>query len=342
MIATLQDGSRIAIRPIEPEDRAALAEGFERLSPESRYRRFFGPIAHLSERDLDYLTLVDHHDHEALVATDADRGDGVAVARYIRTGERAAEAAIVVADDWQGRGVATVLMQALADRARAEGITRFEAPVLAYNREAIRLLERMGRSTRRVEGREVAMTVELPEPPDAPTVWRELLAQFALGALEPARTMLELLWPRRRGRPGDDRRNLIVVGTNGTGHAQAAVQAAAELAATSNATVSVVGAYTFLSSQRSEHAAAVTDAVQALRQRGLNADEYLRRGDPALVLADIAFEQSARLLVVGAGDRATTARRNIGNVAESVALRSPCDVLIVRSPEAQPSAPPAD
>ncbi|MEA2283671.1 MAG: hypothetical protein QOK21_4278, partial [Solirubrobacteraceae bacterium] len=57
---TLRDGSRIVIRPIEPDDRDDLREGFERLSPESRYRRFFSPVPRLSERHLDYLTQVDH------------------------------------------------------------------------------------------------------------------------------------------------------------------------------------------------------------------------------------------------------------------------------------------
>ena len=75
---TLPDGSRLLIRPIEPADRERVAAGFERLSPESRYRRFFSPLPELSGRQLDYLTRVDHHDHEALVALDADSGEGVA------------------------------------------------------------------------------------------------------------------------------------------------------------------------------------------------------------------------------------------------------------------------
>src|SRR3954471_23337993 len=78
---TLRDGSQIAIRPIEPADRDALAEGLRRLSPESRYRRFFASVTDLSARDLDYLTRVDHHDHEALVALDADTGGGRGGAR---------------------------------------------------------------------------------------------------------------------------------------------------------------------------------------------------------------------------------------------------------------------
>ena len=87
-VVTLADGARLVIRPIEPTDRDLMAAGFERLSPESRYRRFFSPLPDLTGRQLDYLTRVDHHDHEALVALDADSGDGVAVARFVRV-ERA-------------------------------------------------------------------------------------------------------------------------------------------------------------------------------------------------------------------------------------------------------------
>ena len=163
MTVELRDGSRVAIRPIEPDDRAALAAGFERLSPESRYRRFFGPIAHLSERDLDYLTRVDHHDHEALVAIEEGTGEGVGVARYVRTGPDVAEPAIVVADDWQGRGAATRLLDALVERAQEEGIRRFEAPVLAYNADAIHVLEALGKTTRTQHGREVELKIDLPE-----------------------------------------------------------------------------------------------------------------------------------------------------------------------------------
>jgi GNAT superfamily N-acetyltransferase len=144
---TLRDGSRVDIRPLEPDDRALLVAGFERLSPESRYRRFFGPMPHLRSRDVEYLTNVDHHDHEALVAVDPDTGDGVGVARYVRTGPGVAEPALVVVDDWQGRGLGSRLLDRLVERAQDEGVTRFEAPVLADNPEAIRVFERLGRTT---------------------------------------------------------------------------------------------------------------------------------------------------------------------------------------------------
>jgi len=327
---TLRDGSRVAIRPIEPDDREELAEGFERLSAESRYRRFFAPVPALSARDLDYLTDVDHRDHEALVATDAATGAGIGVARYVRTAPEVAEPAIVVADDWQGRGVGTLLLDALVGRAREEGIRRFEAPVLASNREVIGLLERVGSTKARHAGREIELSIELPPDAGAARGRQELLRQFAAGALEPARSLLERLWPRRRGKPGDERRNLIVVGTDGSEHAAAAVEAAAALATTAHATVEVVGAHRFLPPDQADVVAAVQDAAAALRGRGLHVHEHVRRGDPALVLTDIAAEQNASLIVVGAGERGKAARRIIGSVADFVAERSPCNVLIVR------------
>ena len=113
MSTALRDGSRVDVRPARPDDRELLREGFERLSPESRYRRFLVPVTTISERWLTYLTNVDHHDHEALAALDPVTGRGVGVARYVRSEHRrdVAEAAVVVADDWQGRGLGTLLLE---------------------------------------------------------------------------------------------------------------------------------------------------------------------------------------------------------------------------------------
>ena len=332
MTVELRDGSRVVIRPIEPDDRAALVAGFERLSPESRYRRFFGPITHLSERDLDYLTRVDHHDHEALVAIEDGTGEGIGVARYVRTGPDVAEPAMVVADDWHGRGAATRLLEALVERAQEEGIRRFEAPVLAYNADAIRVLEALGKTTRTRHGREVELKIELPDA-DAAARIGPVLKHFASGALAPGRALVERLWPRRRAAPGEPVGNLIVVGTDGSDHAAAAVEAAAALAVEWNATVDVVGVHRFLAPERSDVTAAVQAAAAQLRVRDLSVHEHVRRGDPALVLADISGEQNARLLVVGAGEHSKLARRLIGSVADLVAERSPCNVLIVRPRE---------
>jgi nucleotide-binding universal stress UspA family protein len=329
MTVELRDGSRVVIRPIEPDDRVALAAGFERLSPESRYRRFFGPVAHLSQHDLDYLTRVDHHDHEALVAVEEGSGEGVGVARYVRIGPDVAEPAIVVMDDWQRRGAGSLLLDALVERAREEGIRRFQATVLAYNADAIHLLEGLGETTRKHQGREVELTIDLPEA-DAAARARALLKQFAIGALAPGRALLEQLWPRRRAAPGEPARNLIVVGTDGSEHAAAAAETAAELAATWNATVHVVGVHRFMVPEQAEVTEATRAVTERLRARGLAVQAHVRRGDPAFVLADVAAEENARLIVVGAGEHSKLARRLLGGVADLVAERSPCDVLIVR------------
>lgn len=79
------------------------------MSPESRYRRFLAARDRLSEAELDYLTRVDHHDHEALVALVLETQEGVGLARFVRLPEdpEDAEVAIAVADAWQRRGVGT-------------------------------------------------------------------------------------------------------------------------------------------------------------------------------------------------------------------------------------------
>jgi GNAT superfamily N-acetyltransferase len=143
--AVLPDGGVIHVRPIEPEDKGLLRAGFERLSPESRYRRFLHSVKHLTDADLAYVTEVNHDDHEALVAVDPHGTELVGVARYVRLEKPAtAEVAIAVLDDWQGRGVGTLLMHELTNRARAAGVRRFAATCLADNATVIDLLRRLG------------------------------------------------------------------------------------------------------------------------------------------------------------------------------------------------------
>ena len=72
------------VRPIRPGDKELLAAGFDRLSDDSRYRRFLTSMPRLSSSQLAYLTEVDHRDHEALLAIDEASGRAVGVARYVR------------------------------------------------------------------------------------------------------------------------------------------------------------------------------------------------------------------------------------------------------------------
>jgi nucleotide-binding universal stress UspA family protein len=194
------------------------------------------------------------------------------------------------------------------------------------------MLEALGQMTWKHRGREVELTIDLPEAEAAARV-RPLLWQFAIGAVDPGRSLLERLWPRRRAAPGGPVRNLIVVGTDGSGHAAAAVEAAAALAAASNATLEVVGVQRFLLPEQPEVMAAASAAAEELRGRGVAVHVLVRRGDPALVLADVAAEENARLIVVGAGEHSKLARRLLGSVADLVAERSPCNVLIIRPDE---------
>jgi GNAT superfamily N-acetyltransferase len=164
----LPDGMSIEVRPIAPDDKDAIARGFERLSPGSRYRRFFSPMTRLSQRDLAYLTEIDHSDHEALAAIEPSTGELIGVARYVRTGDpEEAEVAVVVGDPWQRRGIATALLDRLVGRAREAGIELFLAVVLSDNREALELLEHLSPDSpapRRNAAGHLEMLIELPEP----------------------------------------------------------------------------------------------------------------------------------------------------------------------------------
>ena len=143
-IVVLRDGTRILLRPLTPRDRAVYLKGFEHLSDRSRYLRFFSPKNALSEAELRYFLDVDHHDHEAVSATDVATGEGVGVARFIRDPEdpEVAEVSVAVVDDHQGRGLGAVLLGVIARRAREEGVRRLRATVLADNTRMLKLIRR--------------------------------------------------------------------------------------------------------------------------------------------------------------------------------------------------------
>jgi GNAT superfamily N-acetyltransferase len=138
----LRDGSVVLIRQIQSGDAPLLADGFARLSAESRWLRFLTGKPNLTPAELRYFTEVDHHDHEALGALNPVDGRGLGVARYIRHAEDldGAEVAVTVIDDWQRRGLASELLNRLADRARKEGIRHFTALVAADNAAVVGML----------------------------------------------------------------------------------------------------------------------------------------------------------------------------------------------------------
>jgi GNAT superfamily N-acetyltransferase len=138
----LRDGTAVLVRPVQPTDGALLLDGFARLSLQSRYGRFLTAKRELTPAEVRFLTCVDHHDHDAIGAIDPMTGRGVGVARFVRskTDPQAAEVAITVVDEWQRRGVGTLLLRRLAERARNAGVFYFTAVVAAENDAMIGLL----------------------------------------------------------------------------------------------------------------------------------------------------------------------------------------------------------
>jgi len=161
----LADGSEVRLRPVRAEDKPLFARAWSRLSGESVYRRFLQPRHGLSVGELAFFTEIDHVDHEAIGAIDPAAGEGVGVARYIRDRERphAAEAAVVVIDDWQGRGLAGKLLRRLTARATENGVRVFSAHLLASNDAMLSLLGRLGEITvTRRNGPTIEVDVDLP------------------------------------------------------------------------------------------------------------------------------------------------------------------------------------
>jgi GNAT superfamily N-acetyltransferase len=157
--------SDVVIRPIARTDRERLAEAFSELSENTRRRRFGGLASRLTARELDRLTDVDHHAHEALAAVAPDGGRIVGVARYIALPDpRAAEVAVAVDDEWQGRGLGRRLMRRLAERARDEGITRLFAYVGPDNRPVLGWIARAGGVVTAHDGDAIAYTIPLDRP----------------------------------------------------------------------------------------------------------------------------------------------------------------------------------
>ncbi len=124
----LNNGTEVEIRPIRADDGERLRGAHERLSPETRYRRYLGAKPTLSPDDARYLVEVDGADHVALVATDTIDGEPgaiVAVARFVRlpSDPTAAEFAIVVGDAYQKQGLGSELVRRLAAAALERGVT---------------------------------------------------------------------------------------------------------------------------------------------------------------------------------------------------------------------------
>ena len=192
----LKDGTRVLLRVMRPEDGPLLERGFERLSAESRYLRFMGTKAELSDTDLEALTALDGVDRFAIGAIRADteggEAEGLGVARFARLPEdpEVAEAAVTVVDEAQGLGLGSLLLRRLAAAARERGVERFCGDVLSANATMRRLLaDQMDATVLDSADGVVRVLVELPSfsalmaGADRGELLGRLLAQAAAGRI---------------------------------------------------------------------------------------------------------------------------------------------------------------
>jgi RimJ/RimL family protein N-acetyltransferase len=174
----------VVLRPLRAEDRDLVVAAFDRLSPESRYRRFLSPTPRLTSSLLESLMKVDDDDHFALVAvTEEGRTPAVVgISRFVRlTDPDAAEAAVTVIDEYQGRGAGAFLLDAIVLAARERGVTRFEGLVLADNQASKAILAHAGARFENDGNGVLRYLLDLPETPeDLPGHGvRHILAAFA-------------------------------------------------------------------------------------------------------------------------------------------------------------------
>jgi RimJ/RimL family protein N-acetyltransferase len=165
---TLRDGTAVSVRPLRPSDRDLVAAGFESLSDESRYLRFMTPTSRLTPRQLDYFTEVDQIDHFAWgVLGPLPEERPVATGRYVRLNQSPgiAELAVTVVDEFQGRGIGSLMVLATALAGERNGVVLLRAHLLAENRRMLALLKRLGGAVTEVDG--PTLVVDLATGPAA-------------------------------------------------------------------------------------------------------------------------------------------------------------------------------
>jgi RimJ/RimL family protein N-acetyltransferase len=142
----LRDGRRVEIRALRPDDRADLIAAVSRSSAQSLYRRFFAVRRDFTEQEIAFFLNVDFVNHVALIAVVEESARPVIAGggRYIVVQPGKAEVAFAVVDQYQGRGIGTVLMHHLAAIARGAGLKELIAEVLPDNRPMLKVFEKSG------------------------------------------------------------------------------------------------------------------------------------------------------------------------------------------------------
>lgn len=157
-------GLRVRLRLTRPTDAPAVRAFLERLSPETRHRRFLQTMPHVPDAIVRRFTFYDPRRRVVVAATSFEDGHeqivGLADVAHLETG--LAELAVVVADDRQGRGVGKLLTEAAAALAIQQGATHLRADLLEHNAAMLALMERLGRTTRTYEDGVAAVFTRLP------------------------------------------------------------------------------------------------------------------------------------------------------------------------------------
>jgi len=142
----LKRGRTVQLRPIRPEDGKSLQKMVQSMSAESRYFRFMHAINNLSAQMIAQFTKLDYDRQMAFVAVGNNgNGDVVGVSRYTMSTDRlSAEFAVSIADDWQGQGLASVLMKLVIDHAKNQGLQQLTGDVLVTNNPMRGLMKSLG------------------------------------------------------------------------------------------------------------------------------------------------------------------------------------------------------
>ncbi len=185
----MRDDSWLYLRPVLPGDVERSSDGTIEYSSDTLYRRFQTPRTP-SKSLMTYLFEVDYKDHFVWVMTEGPEGPVVADARFVRdeTDPTLAEVAFIVGDDYQGRGIGSFLMAALAVAARGDGVRRFSARVLSDNLAMRKILDKFGAQWQREDLGVVTTIIDVPALRDlsiSRDLYREIhgVARQVLGAV---------------------------------------------------------------------------------------------------------------------------------------------------------------
>ncbi len=191
------DGQTVKVRRMLPADVNQLVDIFRHLSAESIYQRFREPTAQLSPiRILEEARALAQAGYSrgkgflAFAHLPQRRGAPIAGARYIRTGEDAAEVALTVRDDFQRRGVGTALLRILIEEARRDGIRYLTAQVSANNRAALSLLRSYSFPQQRTyDGPEMTIVFDVSQDGVRPNAfWQTAMGRDQRLQIRPARS----------------------------------------------------------------------------------------------------------------------------------------------------------